>query len=575
VRDVYNELRRFPFVRTRAEGLRLHDAVREIMDENLHVQDSERHCELHERAAAYFEKRLEKTTGEEAERLGLERLYHRVRADEEAGIRLFQEMAEELVRYRLVNRSHALLNDVNTYPLERENSRLWREYYNARLAHLVELIDEAEEKFQAIIENQYVDPKLKAYALCDYGAIARRIERQSAEKAVHILEQIPALGVAVDSKLVFYLLELSGTYGRQGRWDDSLSCLTKARDYFAQTGDYYGLAYAYNRTKYHYLNQGIWKEGFEMQRRGLETLSKVSEQSFLRAELLSGLSGGWVWAGLLREAEGNLKEAVMISDKLNTTSLYSFRDLGLVLGLQGKLSEATNYFQRSISIARSHNDFVSIAFAKGFQGFVALKWSELAVAEHYLDESIAAFRKWPDKSEMPLLLNWWGMLNEAKHNYQFAQDGFEECIGLKKIGRIYWYAGALTGLVRVKHAQGDYAAIAPLLAEAEQLAQQYEYNDHLASLRLTHAMLEGITTDKTEINGQTSASGLEGRQWRANQRLDLTSSPRCARFATGEARAVMPRKWRRLTGFKRSATRSHRLRNPYGNRDDRRPEFGK
>ena len=47
--------------------------------------------------------------------------------------------------------------------------------------------------------------------------------------------------------------------------------------------------------------------------------------------------------------------------------------------------------------------------------------------------------------------------------------------------------GVLTGLVRVRHAQGDCAAIPPLLAEAEQLAQQYEYNDHLASLRLTQA----------------------------------------------------------------------------------------
>lgn len=52
-----------------------------------------------------------------------------------------------------------------------------------------------------------------------------------------------------------------------------------------------------------------------------------------------------------------------------------------------------------------------------------------------------------------------------------------------------WYryseCAALTGLVRVKYAQGGYAAIPPLLVEAEQLAQQYEYNDHLASLRLT------------------------------------------------------------------------------------------
>lgn len=92
-----------------------------------------------------------------------------------------------------------------------------------------------------------------------------------------------------------------------------------------------------------------------------------------------------------------------------------------------------------------------------------------------------------------MLLNWWGLLNEAKRDFESAQKGFEECIELKKIGRIYWHACALTGLVRVKHAQGDYAAIPPLLAEAEQLAQQYEYNDHLASLRLTqgHIAWEG------------------------------------------------------------------------------------
>ncbi len=61
-------------------------------------------------------------------------------------------------------------------------------------------------------------------------------------------------------------------------------------------------------------------------------------------------------------------------------------------------------------------------------------------------------------------------------------------------GRLYFHCAALTGLVRVKHAQGDYAAIPPLLAEAEQVAQQDEYNDHLTSLRLTQAHIawEGV-----------------------------------------------------------------------------------
>ena len=58
---------------------------------------------------------------------------------------------------------------------------------------------------------------------------------------------------------------------------------------------------------------------------------------------------------------------------------------------------------------------------------------------------------------------------------------------IKLLGLVdrYFECEALTGLARVKLAQGDYTAIPTLVAQAERLAQQYEYNDHLASLRLT------------------------------------------------------------------------------------------
>src|SRR3990172_5764200 len=64
VNVMYDELRRFPFVRPRIEGLALHDAVREILDENLRVHDPERRRELHEKAVGYYEARLEQTTGD-------------------------------------------------------------------------------------------------------------------------------------------------------------------------------------------------------------------------------------------------------------------------------------------------------------------------------------------------------------------------------------------------------------------------------------------------------------------------------------------------------------------------------
>ena len=115
VRDAYNDLRKLPFVRTCAEGLALHDVVREAIDENLRTQDSDHHSELHKRAAIYFENLLEKATSKEFERLGLERLYHRARANEDDGIRLFQEMAKELVLSNKIDQLKLLLTDVSSY----------------------------------------------------------------------------------------------------------------------------------------------------------------------------------------------------------------------------------------------------------------------------------------------------------------------------------------------------------------------------------------------------------------------------------------------------------------------------
>jgi tetratricopeptide (TPR) repeat protein len=257
VRDAYNELRRFPFVRARAEGLALHDAVREIMDENLRVQDAERHRELHEQAAAYFEKRLEKATGEDAERLGLERLYHRIRADEETGIQLFREMAEELVRYRMVNRLRALLNDANTYPLERENSRLWREYYETRILHLENQVSAARERYERLISVNPTDLKLRAYVMADYGDVLRQLKKN--EQAISYLEKAIS-AIPIDTKLVWSFHQLAGGYRRLNRHADAWAAVKKVKEYCAEIGDRYGLLLALDRLEYFYTEDGDFRQ---------------------------------------------------------------------------------------------------------------------------------------------------------------------------------------------------------------------------------------------------------------------------------------------------------------------------
>jgi hypothetical protein len=88
------------------------------------------------------------------------------------------------------------------------------------------------------------------------------------------------------------------------------------------------------------------------------------------------------------------------------------------------------------------------------------------------------------------------LLESSDDQLELAGSHYNEAISLTRSlqSRHNFRVWALTGLIRVKHAQGNYAAIPPLLAEAEQLAQQYEYNDHLASLRLTqgHLAWEGV-----------------------------------------------------------------------------------
>jgi hypothetical protein len=54
--ETYNQLWRFPFVRPHEQNLMIHDAIREVIDENCRTQNPPRHSALHAAAAAAFKK---------------------------------------------------------------------------------------------------------------------------------------------------------------------------------------------------------------------------------------------------------------------------------------------------------------------------------------------------------------------------------------------------------------------------------------------------------------------------------------------------------------------------------------
>jgi len=497
--DVYEELRQFPFVRFRKEGLALHDSVRQYMDENLRVQEPALHLLMHKRAVTYFEEqvKMRAARGEETTELVLEQLYHITLANEVEGIRQFRKMAEELVRYQLINQLLILLNDVNNYPLQSANSRLWLRYYRANLRDLRGRPEEAEPIYAMIADSAEAEDKLRAYALSDWAWAKRYTDLEVMEQIlerIQILFPEPETLPEPDAKLGFYLLALGEVYRGQGRnWNDALACFERALKFYETIQDRAWVAFTYNRLKYCYMDRGMWKDGWQARQQGLQETKKLptEQQTYFRAEFLGSLSIAWMWMGRLSDTEKEVREALAIIEKYERIQqgIYFFRDLGLVLGLQGKLDDSEQWYQRGIDVGLSQDPLYD-AVTDSFHGWVALLWEGAEKADQFLTASLTKFRQQTKRVwEIPRILDWYAMAKEIKGELTLAEKAYLECLDFRSLEQLYFHAGALTGLARVYSRQKNYTAIESVVSEAEALALTYEYNDYLASLRLTQGHL--------------------------------------------------------------------------------------
>lgn len=508
VSDAFAELCSFPFTHRRVGGFKLHDMMREAIKENLRTQNPELLSELHERAALYFEARLAKTSSAEAEHLEWERLYHRIQLDEKAGIRLFQGIAENLARYELTNRLRGLLNDVNAYKLElkHENSRLWLEYYNARLAQVERRRVDAERSYQLISENLDAEQKLRAYALCDWGAILVRDEglgeKGVDERAIQILERARQ-AADIDAKLVFVFTSLSRVYGLHDEGPRAIDALQSQLEYFQHNGDQIGIVETLAQLRWTYGRWGNWKKAFEAATQAQEIIAKLPENYFWKSRLVEFWPQfAWMslWIGRYQETENQVRNGLAYAIKGDDIpkQAYFLVMLGYSLGLQSKFEDALLNFTEAGKLLKAPELIEELGIYKGFLGSIQLKQGQLDKAEEHLQEALSIKLKIYDVAGIPEILNWLGELFEVRREWSRAASYYEwpqttshydQSLKLRSIGRRNFECGAFVGLARVRHAQKDHESLLPLIAKAESLAQQFEYNDHLASLSLMQAQL--------------------------------------------------------------------------------------
>ena len=500
--DLYDELCRFPFVRPRLEGLVLHDSVRELIDENLKIQDPERHRKLHEIAAAYFDSRTTNAVAQDIERMGLERLYHCICADEEMGMRLFLETAEGMTRFRLISRLSMLLNDLDVHSLHFEGNKLWCEYYRARLSHIKGNLAYAEQIYRAIGANSEIEPKLRAYALCDLGSILMdrdRGEQLCYEEAIVVLEQALELAPEMDSKLIYIYIDLSTTYMQSGKLDNldhMESILQKQLFSFSEVGDHYGIIRIIRDMSYRCGWRGKWREAINLHRRAYELASAMSGCEALKAEILER-PWMFIFSGQLHEAEEDLTKAIHLwqqTDHLQVPILYSTRDLAFIFGLQGQHERANKMFAEVSDSLEKLNRLGDRCTLLGFWGYILVREGTIEQAKRLLRESWEIKKSVGDSLGFQEVLNWLGLAEEVSTSPDTkpgisAEIYYLQSLSYRWTGRRHFECGALVGLVRSKYEQGDLTTAASFATEAEQLAQQYEYNDHLASLRLTQAQI--------------------------------------------------------------------------------------
>ena len=485
----YDKLQHFPFVIMHDEFFAIHDVVREKLDANFRTRDSERHIDWHERAAKYFERRMEKATGEEFWRMGLERLYHRVCGDEENGIHLFQMMSEELVQFRLFNRLRTLLNDVNTYPLEKENSKLWREYYFALLISHEgpPQLNEAEKIYEKIIRKTHEDSFLRAKTLLHWIDILDREDHKQPDtsaRVVSLLKECEKLLPEDDWERYLLLIRKSVVF--QASFHDIYTALMEVIDFCISRNDYYALASTCQWVKGYAAMHGRWREFLDIEQK-VVNLPKVNANPMLNAKTFSDWQVARIWMGRYAETERILREVIDIQtigvkkqDDIN-------RDLLYAIEVQGRISEVVPLLERMRDkyYVLGQNTSNDLAWVLRLLGIAHLWTNDTANAKKYLSEAVKIVSGFSDPYNVHADAYFLGFCCLARHEWQEANECFSKYVRLPfDDWHLYFKSGALVGLVQVKEATGKEEEIPSLLVAAESLAQQNEYNDHLAFLRL-------------------------------------------------------------------------------------------
>jgi tetratricopeptide (TPR) repeat protein len=491
----YDELRRFPFVRPRAEGLALHDTVREIMNEYLFVHDPGRFQELHVRAAEYFRHEAAKRTGQDAQKLYLEQLYHLIAADEEGGMAVLREYADDLSQLRMVSRLKQLLTDVASYrhELEAPANVQWIAYYTANLNVIESNLQEAELVYERISADETLPRQLRGYALCKWGAILERgmrLQRPGGrEKAVNTLTAALRLLPADDRKRFDVLVSFTGVHMRMLEYEAAPAYIAELHKFAEKKNDPYLRLLAWRQEKFLAAQSGNWPCMLKAHAACEKLLAELPQSNSLIDQIYGSWAIEWARMGRCRTAEeyGRKSEAALADLGVADRSAL-LRDIAYSLGMQRRLAEAEECIADSLANAHNLSYRQGEGISLGFLGMIQACNGQPDAAKTALLESLAVKQEVKDVAGVVEVLLYLGYTDELLGNLDAAEGWYRQCSALHS-PRKHFDAPARAGLARILACGGRRQEAEQLLADVEHVAQLFEHNDTLASSRFTAAWM--------------------------------------------------------------------------------------
>jgi tetratricopeptide (TPR) repeat protein len=409
----------------------------------------------------------------------------------------------------MVHRLSELLSIINSIRLKSSKSQGWRTYYGARLAHLNGNLREAETQYTLIVRQRgYGDTKLHAYALCDLGGLlgnpGRVHETGGLKSAKEAADESLAIGDPKDAKLNENHVNLGRAYARTVHDEEAIECYKCALTAARAAGDRLAEVVIWSHIRGVNVYTGDWPAMLAADREARPLFPSGSEESSAMRDHLSGWAIGWAWAGRYKEAEDRIREARRIQRAAELGGgefAGGGRDLGFVMAMQDRYSEATKQLEQTIDRDGKRLGKRAEAVALGFLGAALLRKGELDDAEKRLGEALSIKRKIGATQDIPEVLVWLGQLAETRGNrkprettcQKRALEFYEEARLLRqRTSRQYFQCLALVGIVRTKYRFQGTVAVGelPEIKEAEALATQFEYNDCMAVLRLTQGDVE-------------------------------------------------------------------------------------